>query len=64
MADEQTMKDHIEDLMIERNQLLQQVRTWQNIAIKAFNTSHGHIQDCTVFPCVCGWKEYAKEITK
>lgn len=64
MTDEQTMRDHLEDLMIERNRLLQQLRTWQNIAVKAFNLSHGHIQDCSIFPCVCGWYEYTHLITE
>lgn len=32
MPDKQTMQDHIDDLIYERNQLLEAVRYWRNIA--------------------------------
>lgn len=32
MPDKQTMQDHLEDLMIERSQLLESVHHWRSIA--------------------------------
>jgi hypothetical protein len=65
MPDKQTMQDHLEDLMIERTQLLQQIQQWRTITIKAFNTAHGHIEGCTIAPeCDCGYQDWWQLISK
>lgn len=47
MPDQPTMQDHIDDLMIERNQLLEQVRQWRDVATM-FYTYHDNRRSCSL----------------
>lgn len=67
MPDEQTMKDHIEDLMIEKEQLLKQIRALtkekahlRKIVGMAFTQAgNGCITGCrTACMCTCGFEHY------
>lgn len=59
MPDEQTMKDHIEDLMYERNDLLRQVSLWRKVAEQAFTKADGHIEPCLkACMCNCGYEQF------
>jgi hypothetical protein len=66
MSDEQTMKDHIEDLMIEQTELHKQARQLQRqidhlrmIADSAFNLAGGCITGCKrACMCNCGYEHW------
>lgn len=67
MSDEQTMKDHIEDLMIEQASLIQQLREQQRqnkmlrtIADKAFTFAGNKcLTDCRgACMCTCGYEHW------
>lgn len=47
MPDKQTMQDHIDDLMTERNQLLEQVRQWRDVAT-LFYIHHDNRRSCSL----------------
>ena len=66
MSDEGTMRDHIADLMIEREQLLKQTRQLQRqidhlrkIADNAFTLAGGCITGCRgACMCSCGYEHW------
>jgi hypothetical protein len=66
MSDEQTMKDHIQDLMIEQSTLIKQTRQLQQqidhlrkIADKAFTMAGGCITGCrSACMCTCGYEHW------
>ncbi len=66
MSDNGTMRDHIDDLMIERDALLKQTRQLQRqidhlrkIADKAFTQAGGCIAGCRgACMCTCGYEHY------
>jgi hypothetical protein len=59
MTDKQTMQDHIEDLMGERNLLLNDIRHLERILDKAFSHAGGHIGDCLRgMMCGCGFMHW------
>lgn len=65
MSDNQTLRDHIEDLMTERNEHLRTIQRLQMIADKAFTMSNGHIQGCLLaMMCNCGFMHWQDDRDK
>jgi hypothetical protein len=72
MSDEQTMKDHIEDLMIElaavRKQLQSaeyKMRQWRRSSVAAFEMVGGCITGCRgACMCTCGYEHYRASIAQ
>jgi hypothetical protein len=66
MSDEGTMKDHIEDLMLEVASLRKQLkkaeytsRQWRRSAVRAFAMAGGCITGCRgACMCICGYEHY------
>jgi hypothetical protein len=62
--DEGTMRDHIEDLMIERDRLIREVKIakqkadrWRRVAVEAFEMLGGHVEGCRrACMCTCGYE--------
>jgi len=69
--DDGTMRDMIEDLQIEREQLLRQIarlerklKTWRNITHKVFTFHNGCLTGCRQYLlCTCGYEHYRAELT-
>ena len=72
MSDEQTMKDHIEDLMLEVAELRKKyqqseymMRQWRRAAVAAFEMTGGCITGCKgVCLCTCGFEHYRAAIAQ
>lgn len=47
MADQSTMRDQIDDLMTERNELLEQLRQWHRVATM-FYERHYNRRNCSL----------------
>ena len=59
MTDKQTMQDHIEDLMGERNLLLNDIRHLERILEQAFTIMGGHHHNCLMgMMCNCGFMHW------
>jgi hypothetical protein len=72
MSDEGTMKDHIEDLMLEVAELRKQLnrseytsRQWRRSAVAAFEMTGGCITGCRgACMCTCGHEHYRAAIAQ
>jgi hypothetical protein len=59
MPDESTMRDHLEDVMRENQELRTKLRVYQKIAADAFTKADGHIEPCLkAMMCSCGYTQY------
>lgn len=59
MPDESTMRDHLEDVMRENQELRTKLRVYQKIASDAFTKADGHIEPCLkAMMCSCGYTQY------
>jgi hypothetical protein len=59
MTDKQTMQDHIEDLIGERNLLLNDIRHLERILEQAFTIMGGHHDNCLMgMMCNCGFMHW------
>lgn len=59
MSDKQTMQDHIEDLMHERNQHLRTIQHLEKICTQAFTMMGGHHHNCLMgMMCNCGYMHW------
>lgn len=66
-----TARDMIDDLQIEREQLLRQIaglerklKTWRNITHKVFTFHNGCLEGCRRYLlCTCGYEHYRAELT-
>ena len=59
MTDNQTLQDHIEDLMRERHQLLREIRQLEKILNQAFTHAGGHQPNCLMgMMCQCGYMHW------
>jgi hypothetical protein len=72
MSDEQTMKDHIEDLMLEvaslRKELFKAKQIgggWRRAAVGAFTMTGGCMTGCRgACMCTCGYEHYRAAIAQ
>jgi hypothetical protein len=59
MPDESTMRDHLEDVMRENQELRTKLRVYQKIAADAYAKAGGHIDPCLRgVMCSCGLTQY------
>jgi len=59
MSDNGTLKDHLEDLMRENQELRSKLRVFQRVASQAFTKADGHIEPCLkAMMCSCGYTQY------
>ena len=59
MSDNGTLKDHLEDVMRENQQLRAKLRVFKRVAEQAFAKADGHIEPCLkAMMCSCGYQQY------
>ena len=59
MSDNGTLRDHLEDVMRENQELLAKLRVFKRIADQAFAKADGHIEPCLkAMMCSCGYQQY------
>ena len=59
MPDESTMRDHLEDVMRENQELRTELRVYRKIAADAYAKAGGHIEPCLRgLMCSCGFTQY------
>jgi hypothetical protein len=59
MTDNGTLRDHLDDLMLENKDLRAKLRVMQRVASQAFSKADGHIEPCLkAMMCSCGYQQY------
>ena len=59
MTDNGTLRDHLEDVMRENQQLRAKLRVFKRVADQAFAKADGHIEPCLkAMMCSCGYQQY------
>ena len=59
MSNDEILKNHLQNLTRENQQLKAKLRVFQRVAHQAFTKADGHIEPCLkAMMCSCGYQQY------